>query len=489
MKKGVFIFVLGMLFSSLNASVTAYFNYGLFNVPGGSPFVETYLTILGSSIKFKPVNGGYQGSVNVKVSIVKSGQVIASNNYNLMSPIDKDTIKVSSFIDNQRYPLSNGIYTIEMTLSDNNDATKKSFSSKETFTVNFSPNTLSCSSIQMLESYTKSSAPSSISKSGFDLIPYNVNYYPANQNKLLFYFESYNADTTLGTNQPFVYSYYIERKEDLFKPQGCSGFKKQTSAKVNPLLAQIDISKLESGNYYLVIELRDKNNKLQLEKRLYFQRNNPVQLTQEFKTKRSVYEFFGEYNNADTLKMFVESLWPISSSTERDWGINQAIKKDPEFMKNYIVDFWQKRAGDSLDPLQMWLSYYNQVTVANVEFKCGKQKGYFTDRGRVFLQYGKPDQRVIQPSEPYSYPYEIWQYYRIEDKSNGQFYTNKKFVFVNSNIADDCFKLIHSDMRGEINNPRWQYEVSKRRNDPNIDKTKPDPLIGNNVDGFFNNPH
>lgn len=238
-----------------------------------------------------------------------------------------------------------------------------------------------------------------------------------------------------------------------------------------------------------MIELRDKNNKLQLEKRLYFQRNNPVQLTQEFKTKRSVYEFFGEYNNADTLKMFVESLWPISSSTERDWGINQAIKKDPEFMKNYIVDFWQKRAGDSLDPLQMWLSYYNQVTVANVEFKCGKQKGYFTDRGRVFLQYGKPDQRVIQPSEPYSYPYEIWQYYRIEDKSNGQFYTNKKFVFVNSNIADDCFKLIHSDMRGEINNPRWQYEVSKRRNDPNIDKTKPDPLIGNNVDGFFNNPH
>lgn len=237
MKKGVFIFVLGMLFSSLNASVTAYFNYGLFNVPGGSPFVETYLTILGSSIKFKPVNGGYQGSVNVKVSIVKSGQVIASNNYNLMSPIDKDTIKVSSFIDNQRYPLSNGIYTIEMTLSDNNDATKKSFSSKETFTVNFSPITLSCSSIQMLESYTKSSAPSSISKSGFDLIPYNVNYYPANQNKLLFYFESYNADTTLGTNQPFVYSYYIERKEDLFKPQGCSGFKKQTSAKVNPLLA------------------------------------------------------------------------------------------------------------------------------------------------------------------------------------------------------------------------------------------------------------
>ncbi|HRD38161.1 MAG TPA: GWxTD domain-containing protein, partial [Bacteroidia bacterium] len=89
-----------------------------------------------------------------------------------------------------------------------------------------------------------------------------------------------------------------------------------------------------------------------------------------------------------------------------------------------IVDFWQKRAGDSLDPLQLWLAYYKEVIIANSEFKCGKQKGYYTDRGRVYLQYGKPNQRVIQPSEPYAYPYEIWQYYRVQDQSNGQFYSN-----------------------------------------------------------------
>ena len=48
----------------------------------------------------------------------------------------------------------------------------------------------------------------------------------------------------------------------------------------------------------------------------------------------------------------------------------------------------------------------------------------------MYLQYGKPDQRVMQPSEPYSYPYEIWQWYRVMDKTNGMFYTNKKAVFV-----------------------------------------------------------
>lgn len=488
MKKPVLFFVFGVLFFSLRANVTAYFNYGIFNVPSDKPFLETYLTIVGPSIKFKAVSDGYQGSVNVKVLITRASETVALNSYNLMSPIAKDSVNVSSFIDNQRYSLGNGTYVIEITLSDNNDPAKKSFSVKESFIINYPANRLSCSSIQLLESYSKSVQQSAITKCGFDLIPYNVNYFPESRNKLLFYFETYNTDTVLGKNQPFVYSYYVERKEDIVRPEGYAGFKKQTAAKVNPLLAQIDITKLESGNYYLVIELRDKNNILQQEKRYYFQRKNNIIQPIAYKDNRSVYEFFGEYNNADTLKMFVECLWPISSETEREWEINQAVKKDPVMMKKFIVDFWQKRTGDSLDPLQLWLTYYNQVKIANKEYKCGKQKGYYTDRGRVFLQYGKPDQRVVQPSEPYAYPYEIWQYYRIQDKTNNNFYTNKKFVFVNKNIADDCYQLIHSDMRGEVNNDRWRFEITKRQNDPNIDNTKPQTQMGNNYEDLYNNP-
>jgi hypothetical protein len=108
----------------------------------------------------------------------------------------------------------------------------------------------------------------------------------------------------------------------------------------------------------------------------------------------------------------------------------------------------------------------------------------------VYLQYGKPDQRAQRPSEPDAYPYEIWQYYRIEDKSNGQFYSNKKFVFANKMIADDCFQLIHSDVRGELNNPKWQYEIQKsdNRDRNNFDKTKPNSSYGNNADDLFSNP-
>jgi len=488
MKKYVLLFVLGLFISNLQASVTAYFNYGVFNIPTGSPFIETYLTIIGNSIRHKAINGGLQGSVNIKVLITKGGELYTGDNYNLLGPVDKDSLSLSSFIDNHRYALPNGVYGIEITLTDNNDPLKKPFTYKENVVINYSKSEISGSSIQALESYAKTVNQSSISKSGYDLIPYNVNYYPEKQNKLLFYMETYGTDTVLGKGQSFIYEYHVERKEDMFKPTGLSGFKKQSTAKVNPLLAQLDISNLETGNYYLVIQVKDKTNKIQLEKKWFFQRKNNIEKPIGYKEQRSVYEFFGNYSNADTLKMFVECLWPISTTVERDWQINVGLKKDPELMKKYIVDYWEKRAGDSLDPLQMWLAYYDNVKIVNKLFKCGKQKGYYTDRGRMYLQYGKPDQRVMQPNEPYSYPYEIWQYYRVYDNSNKQFYTNKRCVFVNKSIADDCYTMVHSEIRGEIYNERWRYEVSKRESNPNMDATKPSQQPGNSYDDFFNSP-
>jgi hypothetical protein len=57
-------------------------------------------------------------------------------------------------------------------------------------------------------------------------------------------------------------------------------------------------------------------------------------------------------------------------------------------------------------------------------------------------------------------------------------------------VADDCFKLIHSDVKGELANPQWQYEIMKSDNTDkgNIDKNKPNPTYGSSVDDLFNNP-
>ncbi|MBA2613010.1 MAG: GWxTD domain-containing protein [Bacteroidetes bacterium] len=477
----------------VDAQVIAYFNVGAFNTPANQPYIETYLTIVGNSLFSKKIDNSYQNAVNIEVKILKDSNIVKANKYNLIGPGFSDTLKAPSFIDNQRYSLPNGTYVLEMTLSDKNQPKRKPTQIKQTIIIAFDQINIQSSSIEVLESYKKTTIPTSITKSGFDLVPYNVNYFPETTNELSFYFETYNTDTVFGKNKPFIYTYYLENSDNLAKLNTYGDFKKQISGKVNPILAKMNIAKLGSGNYNLVLEVKDEKNIIHLQKKYFFQRLNKnvdiVALTQYSKNK-TVADYFGKCNNTDTLKMFVECLWPISNSTDKERVINQAIKKDPVQMKNFVIDFWQRRAADTGNALKMWGEYYKSVQEVMVLFKCGKQKGYYTERGKVYLQYGKPSQRSMQNMEENTFPYEIWQYYTIYDKANDQSFSNRKFVFVNKNLGDDCHTLVHSDMRGELYNDRWRFEVTRRNNngiaDP--DNTVPAGTENNQFDQIYSNP-
>lgn len=475
------------------AQVNAYFAWGSFNTPQNQPYIETYLTIVGSSLHLKKTTLPYQNSVNILFTLRKDSTIVKANRYNLLSPLFYDTLNIPTFIDNQRYYLPNGEYTLEFVINDNNSASTKPLTIKETIKVEFSANELQFSSVQLLESYKKSEKTNALSKSGYDLVPYTVNYYPESTKYLDFYTECYNANKTLGENKGFVFSYFIETAESKFKLNSYGSFNKQKAAAVNPLLAKIDIGNLGTGNYNLVLEVRDENNVLKLQKKQYFQRlNRNMEITnlQALSEKQTVAQYFGRCNSTDTLKMFVECLWPIANGIDKERVINQSLKKDNELMKKFVIDFWERRAADTANPLKMWAQYYKSVQQVMVLFKCGKQKGYYTDRGRVYLQYGPPSQRSQQTNEANTFPYEIWQYYRTTDATNGQFFSNRKFVFVNKMIGDDCYDLIHSDMRGENNNPRWQFEIARRNNNgkANPENVTPSGTEFNQFNEIFSNP-
>ena len=491
MKKFLTIVIITLVHSAYS-NVTVYFNYNIFNTLTSKPYLETSLTISGNSVKFLPVNGGKQASVTISWRILKGTELVKASNYNLMSPILTDSTGFPSFIDNQRFSLDNGTYTLELSIADNAFPDQKT-THTEKIVINLKrEKKIHSSEIQPLESYSKATVQSSLSKNGYNLVPYNINYFPKSQSLLKFYYETYNADTVLGKQAKFVYSYYVENSENLRKVGPLSGFQKQTAQRINALLAQLDISTLPNGNYNLVVEVKDSANLIQSQKKWFFQRqSDALEIPEEITTQNvnTIEDFFNAFQSQDSLKQFVECLWPRSGTKAREWQQVQISKKDPNLMRSYLVEYWKTEAGDSLNPLKIWITYYKQVLEANALMKCGKQKGYYTDRGRVYLQYGKPDQRNQVNSDPNAYPYEIWQYYRIYDKATGRFFTNKKFVFVNAAIADNCYELIHSDVRGEIYDERWRFKlVNRSQQSQNADDTKPAGNYGTNFDDNFNNP-
>jgi len=478
------------------ANVLAYMTSASFNVPGKGPYYETYLSVIGNSVKFvKNSNGKFQGTVDISIQFMQNGVLKNAQKYSLNSPELTDTTKgFPNFIDQQRYPLENGMYDVEITIADKNVSAGKPLVTKMPINIRFPENVISNSDIQLLESYTKAVQPTAITKSGYDLVPYVSTYFPENATKLKFYAEFYNAKKVLGEGQKIILSYFIENYETRTKLTDYSAFSKQNANEVNIVLAEFNIASLPTGNYNLVIEVRDKDNLLQAEQKCFVQRTNkPAQLSAEdLKSIDINNTFVGNYKSLDTLMAYMRCLRPISSSSEISFEENQLKEKNLQLMQQFFYVFWKTR--NTQNPEQSWQEYYAEVQKVNKQFGTYGLKGYDTDRGRVYLQYGPPDQRSVSEHEPSAYPYEIWEYYTLTDKK--QIFTNpnnkqsnKKFVFYNPDLVSNKFKLIHSTAKGEIYNTNWELLLHKRDTQTNdLDADKAPDHFGGNANDSFSNP-
>lgn len=491
MIRRLIIWLLALTPFCTEAQPRADFRPCLFYLPGGSCFLETNLTLDGRSISCRKIDSRYQNSALVTVKITKDTSLVKTERYNLHGPFFTDSTKAPTFIDVQRYILSPGIYSIEVTITDiAEDSHPLQILSQVTADLEGKP--FSCSTLQPLEKFSKAVVKGPLTKSGYNLLPYNTDFFPTERNKLGFYWEVYNSDSVLGSGTPVVLEWYIENADSV-KLNSFGHFRKQVASKVNVLLAEADISTLGTGKYALVTQLKDRKNNIRAREKYFFTRENfktDIVVLQNMTEKERIHAFVGNCNNADTLQMFVECLWPIASNEDKEKIVNESVNRNVESMKKFIVNFWQQRAADSGNAVQMWGRYYKEVQKVMVLFKCGKQKGYYSDQGRVYLQYGPPNARTEQPNEPNTYPYEIWQYYRITDRSTGNFYTNRKFVFVNRSLADQCYNLVHSDMPGELSNSRWPYEVTRHNTEgkSNPDRNAPGNIRDNQFLEIYQNP-
>ena len=476
-----------LIFLNLNlfaGGLKAYMSYASFSTPNGVDYIETYLTIKGSSINYvKDVDGNWYGKVNVQIIFSVDDSIVNFNKYELISPPRKDTsTEPLNFLDVQRYTLKRGDYSLSLKIKDANSDTVP-FNVMTQVSIGFPKDTIFFSDIELVDDYYKADKETVLEKNGYTIIPYVFNYFPESKNKLSFYAEIYGSDIILGENSYALYTYIrpyeIDKKLDEY-----FRFNRMKAAPVSPVLKSFDISKLPTGNYLLVMEARDKTNKLMSSKKVFFQRYNPdveFNLTSimTFNTENT---FVGKMNSVDTLRRYIEYTLPVSTDFERKYAQSLIKEGDLSSMKKYFLNFWVTR--DKTDPQGAWIKYKRLVDYANKKFKSVNHEGYETDRGRVFLQYGQPDMVSQNYNEPAAYPYEIWQYYKLNDQRN------KKFVFYSRDIVTNDFVLIHSDAIGELSNYQWQYIVYKRVLFPEnvADKVSQPDAWGNKSTDYYIQP-
>jgi GWxTD domain-containing protein len=454
------------------SNLRAFWSYSAFCSPEAGPFVETYLSVLGKSVQYvKKENGKFQGSILVTMLFKQNDSIRDFRKYELFSPEVDDTAAVNfSFLDQQRIALPNGKYDIDISIADKN-RDMKPFLVTDEVNLDFPDGQARISDVQLIESFTKVDKPGQLTKSGYDFIPYLDNFFPQQVNKITFYAELYNMGKLLGGDDRYVVATSIESFETGKIVAENLRLKREILKPINVVFSEFDISALPSGNYNLVVAARDKENKELMRKSLFFQRSNPAITynTNDLSGVNINNSFVAAYSNPDTLREFIRMCFPISSSSEKLFIDTQLKIASLETMQKYFLAFWQSR--NMLNPAGEWQKYYVEVLAVNQEFKTPSKKGYETERGRVYLQYGPPNSRFREYMDPSAWPYEIWHYYTIGTQSNG------KFLFYSRDYAHNDFEILHSNVKGEINNYRWEVDLHSRdtfrNNNPmDLDRTK-----------------
>lgn len=468
MERWVRICLISLLFSVQASAINIIPSYTIFYMPADTsvpkPYIELYWQVGAKSIQYRQDSTGvWLGKILTQIEVSCDTGTIVSDKY-ILSTTPANSVKVAkmqNILDLHRYLLPTGDVTISIKLKDL--YTMDSTSYQETVTVLKGKAEPFLSDLQMLDTTYNQDIGGIFSKNNSTQVPLSADFLDDHRKILHYYVEAYNTyklDTSL---LPLIQKAYISKKEGEGPVFNLSSIDTIYAAAVLPILGNFDIRPLPSGNYYLNVYISDQSGNRLSERCLFFQRvnNNPIALKADSNYNDSEFvsvqlfdlsSTFAAKYNIRQLRAIMKMLLPISTETEK-LSINGFLNRpDVTYMRYFLYNFWKSRFPNN--PERGWKQFTDEVRTVNKEYGSRVKPGYETDRGTVFLKYGKPDLITTVSNEPGALPYEIWQY-----NTPGTRGTNGIFLFYQPGYMVGDYKLLHSTVNGEVRNGRWRSQL------------------------------
>lgn len=93
--------------------------------------------------------------------------------------------------------------------------------------------------------------------------------------------------------------------------------------------------------------------------------------------------------------------------------------------QQFIAQFWLRRDPARSPPNTFREEHYRRIAFANNRFGFAETAGWRTDRGRIYITFGAPDQLEERKDAATAIPSERWRYRYIERIGND---VNMEFV-------------------------------------------------------------
>ena len=272
---------------------------------------------------------------------------------------------------------------------------------------------------------------------------------------LFFYLEMYNMSAALAPNG-YKLDYYIadENGATLDSPRPRSVHKQHA---VNPSVefGMLNVGRLDAGAYMLNVDIKDMNDNqtASVNKKFYIYQKGQIFADQTASDSAFQYipNIFMDMDSAQIQHEYETANYLMDRELKTIWESLDNI----DGKRQFLFQFWRMRDPDPATDINEYRQEYEKrIDYANVNFRSFMRDGWHSDRGRVYILYGTPSDIERHPNESNLYPHEICRYDQLEG--------GVVFVFGDLEGRGD-YRLIHSDLTGEIKNYDYMDALSRGR--------------------------
>ncbi|NIV95501.1 GWxTD domain-containing protein [candidate division KSB1 bacterium] len=298
-------------------------------------------------------------------------------------------------------------------------------------------------------------APKVFAKRNYAVTPNPEQIFGEGVPTLYYYFESYNLKENVAGNLYERLAYLKNESGKIVEGLGSTSRTQRKMHDNSVEMGMMNISNVPTGSYSFVYGIADTaGSELSLkEKPVYIY--NPSVVPPALATQ-------GSSEAIDAVEADLQGLSEEELDKEFENMIYLVDKEEIEFYANlkntgakreYIASIWRDQARlEGTFPIEFRVRYLKRVNEATQLFKEPGRKGWETDRGRVYVVYGPPTTIDRIRSSAQNKPYQIWTYDSLRGQGGVEFVFADRFGF-------SKFELLHSTLRGELQDPNWQRFV------------------------------
>ena len=308
--------------------------------------------------------------------------------------------------------------------------------------VGFDQQQFAASSIQFASDIRHDSTDGKFAKNGLRILPNPSRIFGLSLPMLVFYYEIYNVSVNPNSTDSLEFAYeLLDQDGKLVRQLPVKHKEIQGPAEVE--VGAVSTAALSDSLYKLHLIVKHSASQQTMEQTAFF-RNIP--LTPPTSIESGVAQIINMMT-PEAINLHIRQARYIMTKDEG----NLLKQLDETGKRRALIQFWQQRDIDPSTPdNECWRQYMGRIQLADSRYSSKSEQGWLSDRGRILIKFGVPDDIERHPVAIDSKPFEVWQYYRER---------GLRFIFIDES-GFNRYRLIFSNVEDEVTDPNWQNLIN-----------------------------